>query len=193
MMVIFKRFCKDRDLKFNAEKTNILIFNRKKKEKMEKWKWGKEMIEEMQNFKYLGFTFNKNGGYKEHIKELAGKCRLAANKIWRVGERMCKKDFSRRWRLFSYLIESVMAYGIEIWSWEEKKELEKIMLDYVRWLFKLDFCTPRYIVTRKLGIDKLKIRWGLRVRRYEEKIKEIEEYRWVRICWKEKKRNNWDR
>lgn len=36
MMVIFKRFCKDRDLKLNAEKTKILIFNRKKKDgKME--------------------------------------------------------------------------------------------------------------------------------------------------------------
>lgn len=49
------------------------------------------------------------------------------------------------------------------------------MLDYVRWLFKLDFCTQKYIVTRKLGIDKLKIRWDLRTRRYEEKIKEMEE------------------
>jgi len=149
---------------------------------MEKWKWGKEVIEEVQSFKYLGFTFSRNGGYKEHIKELARKGRLAANKVWGLGERICKKDFSRRWRLFSYLVESAMAYGVEIWDWEEKKELEKIMLDYVRWLFKLDFCTPRYIVMSKLGIDKLKIKWGLRVRRYEEKIKGMEEDRWVRTC-----------
>lgn len=61
MMAIFKRFCKNRDLKLNTEKTKILVFNRKKKEKMERWKWGKEVIEEesVQNFKYLGFTFNR--------------------------------------------------------------------------------------------------------------------------------------
>lgn len=76
MMAIFKRFCKDRDLKLNAEKTKILVCNRKKKEKMKKWKWDKEVIEEVQNFKYLVFTFNKNGRYKEHIKELARKDRL---------------------------------------------------------------------------------------------------------------------
>lgn len=85
--------------------------------------------------------------------------------------------------MFRYLVESVMAYGVEIWGWEEKKELdyvkEKIMSDYARWIFKLDFST-RYIVSRELGIDKLKIRWGLRARRYEEKIKGMEEFRWVR-------------
>lgn len=50
------------------------------------------MIEDVQNFKYLGFTFNRNGRYKEYIKELARKCKLAANKIWGLGERICKKD-----------------------------------------------------------------------------------------------------
>lgn len=32
-----------------------------------------------------------------------------------------------------------MSYGVEIWGWEEKKELEKVMLDNVRWIFRLDF------------------------------------------------------
>lgn len=32
------------------------------------------------------------------------------------------------------------------------------MLDYVRWVFRLDFCTPRYIITRELGLDRLRIR-----------------------------------
>lgn len=48
--------------------------------------------------------------------------------------------------LFKYLVQSVMTYGVEIWGWEEEKELERIMMDYVRWLFRLDFCTPRYVI-----------------------------------------------
>lgn len=58
-------------------------------------------------------------------------------------------------------MEAVLLFSRKcdgIWGWEEKKDLEKIMLDYVRWLFKLDFCTPRYIVMRELRIDKLKIK-----------------------------------
>lgn len=76
MMAIFKKFCKDRDLILNTEKTKVVVFNRKRKEKMERWKWGKEMIEEVQNFKYLGFTFNKNGDYSDHIRDLMRKGRL---------------------------------------------------------------------------------------------------------------------
>lgn len=70
-----------------------------------------------------------------------------------------------------------MAYGVEIWGWDEKKELEKIKLDYTRWLFKLDFCTLRYLITRKLDLEKLKIKWGLRAKKYGEKIIKMDDDR----------------
>jgi len=48
------------------------------------------------------------------------------------------------------------------WNYgEEKCELEKIMLNYVKWIFKLDFCTPKYVIMRGLGMDKLKVGWGI--------------------------------
>lgn len=125
----------------------------------------------------LGFTFNRKGDVKDHIKALSTKGRLAANKVWSIGERICKDDFMRRGNLCAYLVRSVMEYGVEIWGWSERKELEKIMLDYVRWVFRLDFCTPRYIITRELGLDRLRIRWGIRARKYEEKIRGLEDTR----------------
>jgi len=50
--------------------------------------------------------------------------------VWGLGERICRNDFKRRWNLF--LVQSVMEYGVEIWGWEEKTDLEKIMYDYIR-------------------------------------------------------------
>lgn len=52
--------------------------------------------------------------------------------MWSLGERICRDDFGRRWKLFKYLVQSVITYGVEMWGWEEKKELEKIMIDYMR-------------------------------------------------------------
>lgn len=49
---------------------------------------------------------------------------------------------------------------MKIWEWEEKEELENVMLDYVRWLFRLEFCTSIYIITKELRMNKLKVRWG---------------------------------
>lgn len=59
--------------------------------------------------------------------------------------------------LFGYLVKSVMEYGVELWEWEEKRKLKKIKMDYIRWILGLDFCSPRYLITRELGIEKLKI------------------------------------
>lgn len=44
---------------------------------------------------------------------------------------------------------------------QEKKELEKVMMDYVRWVYRLDFSIPRYIIRKELGIDKLKLSLGM--------------------------------
>jgi len=32
--------------------------------------------------------------------------------------------------------------GVEIWGWEEIEQVEKIMLNYVRRIVGLEFCTP---------------------------------------------------
>jgi len=188
MMQTFKRFLREKKLELCVEKTKVLKNNKKKKEI---WKWGTERIEEVRKFKYLGFVLNRYGNYKDHIKELGGKERRAARMIWGLGERLCKNDLRRRWILFKYLVRSTMAYGVEIWGWEEKENLEKVMLDYTRWLFRLDFCTPRYLITRELYMDKLKIGWGIRARRYELKVKGGKAGKIAKWCWREKEEEGW--
>lgn len=191
MMDMLRRFLKQKKMMLSVEKTKIMICNKGRKEKKERWKWRKEYIEEVQTFKYLGFVFNKDGNYKDHIKELCRKGRMAANKMWGLGERICRDDFVRRWMLFKYLVQSVMTYGVEIWGWEEKNGLEKIMMDYVRWIFRLDFCTPRYVIYRELKSEKLKIGWGIRTVRYEEKISRGTNNRWLGKCIVEKEEKGW--
>jgi len=53
--------------------------------------------------------------------------------------------------------------------------LEKILTDYMRWVFRLEFCTPGYLITRVLDLEKLKIRWG--IKHEDLKIKKIEDNR----------------
>jgi len=42
---------------------------------------------------------------------------------------------------------------------------------------QIGFCTPKYLITRELYMDKLKIGWGIRTRRYEIKVKRREGWR----------------
>lgn len=87
MMDTMKGFLKIRKMELSTEKTKILVFNREKKRGKDKQKWRNKEIEEVKKFKYLGFTFNHKGNYKNHIKELSRKERITANKIWGIGEK----------------------------------------------------------------------------------------------------------
>lgn len=51
------------------------------------WKWEKEKIEEVKEFKYLGFTFNRKGNFTSHIKELSKKAKIATGRVWSLGEK----------------------------------------------------------------------------------------------------------
>lgn len=142
----------------------------------------------MDSFKYLGFTFNRQGDYKQQIKELKIKGLAAARSVWGIGERFFRHDYNRRMWIFNTLVRSVLEYGVEIWGWEERKELEKIKLDYVRWIYKLEFCTPRYIMEKELELRRMKTRWGIRAMKYEEKIRRRGEEKLTRQCWEEKQK-----
>lgn len=66
MLDTLRTFLKKRKLILSEEKTKILVFNRGKNCKIEKWKWEDKNLEEVNAFKYLGFTFNREGNYKHH-------------------------------------------------------------------------------------------------------------------------------
>jgi len=36
-------------------------------------------------------------------------------------------------------------------------------------MFGLEFCTPRYLIFRELGLLKLSVGWGLRASRFEKR------------------------
>lgn len=73
IMYTLKRYLRDGGLILSAEKSKVLVFNRKRKEKMESWKWENKELEKVQCFEYLGFVFNKKENCVHRIKELAKK------------------------------------------------------------------------------------------------------------------------
>jgi len=60
----------------------------------------------------------------------------------------------------------------------------------IRWIFKLDFCTSRYLIIKELGkelgLEKLKVIWRIRALKFEEKIRGKEKNNLLRIYWNEK-------
>lgn len=104
-----------RELILNASKSKILIFKRgRSQKKKEDWKWGEEVIEEVKDFIYLGYHFQKNGGTEMHMRETVKKTMMAMKQTWGIGERRFKNNYMRRMKIFESLVKSIMLHAAEI-------------------------------------------------------------------------------
>lgn len=102
----------------NAEKSKVLVFSKRDGNKEErKWKWKGESLEEVEEFKYLGYTFVKNNRDDVHIREVTKKAAGVMAQIWGIGERKFGGDWKRGIMMFNILVKSIFMYGVEIWRW----------------------------------------------------------------------------
>lgn len=82
MLKNLNRFFGEKELQLNAEKSKMMVFCRKDRKKEEKtWTWKQERIEEVAEFKYLGFTFKKNNKDNTHIKEVLNRAAAAMAQV----------------------------------------------------------------------------------------------------------------
>lgn len=63
-----------------------------------------------------------------------------------IGERHFIADIRWRLKLFDSIVRSIALYGVEIWGWEEKEEIEKLQERYLRWILGVERTTPGYVL-----------------------------------------------
>lgn len=185
MMGRMKRYLDSRELILNANQSKLLIFKRGRSQKKKKdWKWGEEVIEEVKDFIYLGYHFQKNGGTEIHMRETVKKTMMAMKQTRGIGERRFKNNYMRRMKIFESLVKSIMLYAAEIWGWKEEGKLEKLQLKYIKWTLGLDFNTPTHILMEETKTDKIRVDAGRRTLRYEEKGRTRGINGIIMECWK---------
>lgn len=70
MIKTMKKYLEGKKLELNMKKTKITYFSKGGgKEKIRRWWWGEEPIEEIKEFKYLGYVMKKNNGEEGHVEE----------------------------------------------------------------------------------------------------------------------------
>ena len=59
--------------------------------------------------------------------------------------------------MFDSLVVSIMAYGAEIWGWEDVEEMGKIQKKYLKRTLGLEKCTPDCILLEETKQEKLRL------------------------------------
>ena len=158
-----ERYVSKRKLTLNIDKSKVMCFKkgRRKKEK-EKWTWMGKEIEEVDEFKYLGFTFYKNNSKNIHIEKIVKRGVLAIKQVWGLGERTFGEDWKGRIMLFDTLVKSFLLYASEMWGWSSFPKLEAVQNRYIKWILKLEYATPNYIVLEETKRKLLSVDTGQR-------------------------------
>lgn len=83
-----ERYVDGKGLELNVEKTKVLRF-REGGGRMSKvnWWWKGKKIEEVKEFKYLGYTVQRNEGQERHIKERVARAATVMGQVWGIGKR----------------------------------------------------------------------------------------------------------
>lgn len=94
-------------------------------------------------------------------------CCKYSHRVWGIEERIFKEDFGKRLFMFDVLVASVLMYRMGIYVQKEQAKLEAVQIKYIKWCLGLNRCMPGYIVLDETKVDKLRLKTGEKVLKYE--------------------------
>lgn len=83
-----------KELELNTDKTKVMRFRRGKgRMKRRVWRWRGKVIKEVKEYKYLGYTLQRKGGQKTHVRDRVKKAVAVMGHVWGIGKRKFGKDW----------------------------------------------------------------------------------------------------
>lgn len=186
-----REYCEMNQMKINAEKTKVVIFNGKGRRKNTEIFWidtgeeKKKKLEITSSFKYLGFYLEASNGTNRQIKGKTSDAAAAIGFTWARIFGNKSIPTTRKWNIFKAVAESILNYGVEIWGGRAGEDAEKLQNNFVRRTYGLPRGTPNYILTTELGVQPARINQLKRHLLYLQKVWKMDKRRITYIVMKE--------
>lgn len=152
-------YCNTWGLKVNLTKTKIMICKRGggRNATNEKWKFGSENLEVVNEYKYLGITVTPQMKLNKHLQDKLKVSIFAINCTWKSIMRNQNIAHSVKYQVFNSVMRSVMCYGAEFWGYSQCDEVEKLQRFFIKKLFHLPKTTPNYMILLETRLAPLYI------------------------------------
>ena len=174
-------------LNVNIDKTKVIIFSRGKITKFKSFKFGKNTINVVDDYVYLGTTFNYNGTFnKAKAKQALQAKKATFSLITKI--KQLNLTFETSIELFERLIIPVLLYGSEIWGYENPKQLQTMVNNVMRKFLRLHKSTPMCMINGELGLKEISEYIENRMMNFWFQVETGEEskistilYKWIKI------------
>ena len=195
------RYCTDWKLEINKKKTKVMIFNKSgRKLKKQKFFLGKYLLQNVTQYKYLGFIISASGTYSHGIKNLVDRAKRAWFSIYSILAKSKNKPINTYITLFEYVVKPVLLYGCEIWGETIKNDRDICDLGGEDWeRFHLRVCknilgvhknTTNIAVLSELGRYPMSHDIHKQMVKYLLRFEDMAENRLAKIAFEEQKRNS---
>ena len=162
-------------LKVNLDKTKTLVFRRGGfLGKAEKWYYGKEQIETVNSYKYLGYTFTTKLSTEIATAEFAGRAKGKIISIFKALFKIGKINISTFFHLYDCQVKPMILYAAEIWGNNIQYTLEKAHMFAAKKLLGVSEKTPKQLIYGELNRYPMEIDCKIKTLKYWLKLQEME-------------------
>ena len=150
------KYCVNYNLTVNIKKTKIIIFSRGKVRKYPSFTYGKETIEVVSDYVYLGVTMNYNNKLAKAIRKQLDQARRAQFAML-IKARKLDLPIDIQCNLFDKLVTPVLLYGCEVWGVYSNDMSETFHRKFFKKILKLRPSTPTCMVYGEVGKYPLQV------------------------------------
>ena len=146
MLNVFDDYCTRWKLSVNLDKTNVVIFEKRKCRRNVIFKMKGEEIT------YLGLLFNDNCSFvpaRIKLMAQANKALFALN--YKIRNVNIHVHIDLQLKLFDCLLTPILLYSSEIWSYKNIEMIERFHLKFLKQILNKRSTTPSYMVYGETG------------------------------------------
>lgn len=149
-------YCSQWCLKINLDKSKVLIFRKAGRISSNLcWNYGVNIIEIVNEYKYLGVTLSFNLSFKKHLESKLSLAKNAINASWLSYIHNQKISFSNKLKIFRAASQSILFYGAQIWGFMSFDQVEKLLRYFLKKMLYLPKNTPNYMLFLETGFSSL--------------------------------------
>ena len=159
-------------LTVNLEKSKIVVFRKGGHlASLEKWFYGRERIEVVNQYKYLGIIFSTGLTFSHSLNDMATRAKKSVLYILKILWKLNNHCPRLYFKLFDSQIQPMLTYGCEIWGLvADHSVLEKVHLLAIKRFLNVIIQTPSALVYGETGRYPLDITTKTRCIKYWLKI-----------------------
>ena len=178
----FHVYCSRWKLNVNVEKTKVLVFSKGPKPK-NIFYYNNNVVESVNDFKYLGIVFSRSGSFCKAKKYLAEQAQKAMYGVIRK-IRQFNLPIEQQFDLFDKVVKPVLLYGCEIWGYENLDIIERVHLKFLKYILCMKSSTPSYMVYGESGPFPLSLTINSRMVSYWAKMLQGQENKIVSAVYR---------